>query len=218
MTLNGSITPVKAGGGSCWAIVPLKSLALGKSRLAPALPLFERRRLTLTLLRRTLSLLRDHPAVAETLVISADPLILAWAERFGGRTLVERGAAGLNGAVREAKAVAAVCGVERVLVIPADLPYLTQTDVSLLLRAAAPASTPNVVICSDRSGTGTNGLLLPAAAHFRFQYGPGSYQAHRQEAARVGLLCRSVDIAGFKFDLDTPAELEQLAADRIVGW
>jgi 2-phospho-L-lactate guanylyltransferase (CobY/MobA/RfbA family) len=38
---------------------------------------------------------------------------------------------------------------------------------------------------------------------FKFQYGPGSYHRHMQEAERLGMKSQIVHSPGLKFDLDT---------------
>ena len=59
-----------------WAIIPVKPLRDGKSRLAHLLSSNERAELTTNMLRRTLEVLNDVTDVFRTLVVSRDPAVL----------------------------------------------------------------------------------------------------------------------------------------------
>ena len=62
-----------------WAIVPVKPLRRGKSRLAGTLTEDERAELNRTLLQHTLRTLSDLKEVEEVLVVSRDPQALTLA-------------------------------------------------------------------------------------------------------------------------------------------
>jgi 2-phospho-L-lactate guanylyltransferase len=74
-----------------WAIVPVKPLRRGKSRLASALSEEERTLLNRYLLEHTLSTLADIKEVEQVLVISRDPAALSVAREHGARTVREDG-------------------------------------------------------------------------------------------------------------------------------
>ena len=74
-----------------WAIVPVKPLLIGKSRLGSVLSGEERARLNRMLLERTLGVLKDTPSIDGSLVVSRDPEVLAIAREFGSRTVLEHG-------------------------------------------------------------------------------------------------------------------------------
>jgi 2-phospho-L-lactate guanylyltransferase len=116
---------------------------------------------------------------------------------------------GLNAALAAAAEQALAAGVDRLLVVAADLPRLTAEDVAALAGVAA----GEAAIAPDRSGTGTNALSLPLpqAAGFRFQYGPESFARHQAEAARLGLPLGTIRSAGLGLDIDEPADLGALA-------
>ena len=79
-----------------WAIVPVKPLRRGKSRLAGTLSDEERAELNRLLLEHTLKTLIDLKEVAEVLVVSRDSSALALARDLGARTVQEDGAPALN--------------------------------------------------------------------------------------------------------------------------
>ena len=64
-----------------------------------------------------------------------------------------------------------------------------------------------VTLVPDRHGDGTNVLRLPATSGFRFSYGPGSFQRHRAECARLGLAVRVLCVPSLAHDVDWPADL-----------
>src|SRR5512132_1719176 len=141
-----------------WAIVPVKPLRRGKSRLAGALSEDERTELNQMLLENTLKTFSDLKEVEEVLVISRDPHALTVARNHGARTVLEDGQPHLNTALKRATVVAQVYATRGVLVLPADLPLISPQDIrELINRAVDP---PVVVIAPDRHRKGTNALLI----------------------------------------------------------
>jgi len=189
-----------------WAIVPVKPLQRGKSRLAGALHPSERAGLNRLLLERTVKTLTELKEVEEVLVVSRDSSALALARELGARTVQEDGAPSLNIALRRATVVAQVYASRGVLVIPADLPLLTAADVAALLaRATDP---PVVVIAPDRHHRGTNALLLSPADLIDYDFGDNSFSRHCERARRAGARLEVVELPSLGLDLDLPEDLE----------
>lgn len=198
------------------AIIPVKAGHESKGRLTHLLSAGERADLIRGFLRRTLALLNQAPAVARTLVVSRDPAALALARRYGAFALFEEGVPGLNTAVTQAVGVATAGQATAALILPADLPFIQSADVETMLAAGGAMNgrehnsdsgrPPAMVICPDRKNRGTNALLISLPADFVFQYGPGSFQRHRQEAHRLGIAVQVVRSPGLTFDLDTEAD------------
>jgi len=189
-----------------WAIVPVKPLRRGKSRLAGALSEDERTELNRTLLQNTLKTFSDLKEVEEVLVISRDPQALTIARNYGARTVRENGQPGLNTALKRATVVAQVYATGAVLILPADLPLVTRDDVlALIERAGEP---PAVVIAPDRHGTGTNALLISPSGLIEYDFGENSFQRHCQRAKEAGARLEIVDLPTLGLDLDLPEDLE----------
>jgi 2-phospho-L-lactate guanylyltransferase len=189
-----------------WAIVPVKPLRRGKSRLAGALSEDERTELNRTLLQKTLKTLADLREVEEVLVISRDPHALTIARNFGARTVREDGQPGLNTALKRATVVAQVYATGAVLVLPADLPLLTREDLfTLIERAGEP---PVVVIAPDRHGRGTNALLISPSGLIEYDFGENSFQRHCQRAKEAGARLEILHLPSLELDLDLPEDLE----------
>ncbi len=193
-----------------WAIVPVKPLRRGKSRLASVLSPTERALLNRHLLVHTLQVLSQVEAVEQVLVVSRDSGALALARHHGARTLQERGDSRLNLALRHATTVLQMYHVGVMMILPADLPLLEPADVQALLDAVAPP--PAVVLAPDRHGEGTNALVLSPPGVIPYRYGPGSFARHLAEARRVGVEPRIVERRGLAWDLDWPEDLEALRA------
>ncbi len=181
---------------SAWLVLPVKSIADGKSRLAPHLAGRARRGLNRELLGRSLALAARYPGADRTVVISRCPEVLATARARGMVCLLEEGT-GLNEAVQQALDWVRHVAMEPVLVLSCDLPFASEDDLRALVGH------DGVVLATDREGSGTNGLYLPAGAPFRFYYGLSSRQRHAAEAARLGLRCRVMHCSSLAFDLDT---------------
>jgi 2-phospho-L-lactate/phosphoenolpyruvate guanylyltransferase len=189
-----------------WAIVPVKPLRRGKSRLAGALSEDERTELNRSLLQNTLKTLSELKEVEEVLVISRDPHALTIARNYGARTVREDGQPELNTALKRATVIAQVYATGAVLILPADLPLITAEDVRTLIeRAGEP---PSVVIAPDRHGTGTNALLISPSGLIEYDFGENSFQRHCQRAREAGARLEIVNLPSLGLDLDLPEDLE----------
>ena len=189
-----------------WAIVPVKPLRRGKSRLAGLLTEEQRTGLNRYLLEHTLTILNKISDIEHTLVVSRDPAALALTRSMGGRTVLEDGAPQFNTAIQRATIVAQSQGARAVLILPADLPLVEPADLEALLSQGQTA--PVVVIAPDRRRDGTNGLFINPAGLIEYGYGPGSFQRHSQRATQAGATLVVVESDRIGLDLDLPEDLE----------
>lgn len=192
-----------------WAIVPVKPLRRGKSRLSGVLSEDDRADLNRRLLRHTVQTLKNIPEVVEVLVVSRDTEALSLARDFGARTLQEDGAPHLNVALQRATLVAQGYKARSVLVLPADLPQLSSEDIRSLLRAGE--KPPVVVIAPDHHHEGTNALYMNPAGLIEYDFGEGSYERHRQRALSAGVDLQICELPSLAHDVDVPADLDFLA-------
>ena len=189
-----------------WAIVPVKPLRRGKSRLAGALSEDERAELNQSLLQHTLQTLTDVKELEQVLVVSRDPHALHIARQHGARTVREDGQPQLNTALTRATVVAKVHATRGVLILPADLPLISREDVlTLMERAIDP---PVVVIAPDRHGKGTNALLISPSGLIEYDFGENSFQRHCERARQAGARLEIVELPSLGLDLDLPEDLE----------
>jgi 2-phospho-L-lactate guanylyltransferase len=189
-----------------WAIVPVKPLRHGKSRLAGTLNEDQRTELNKALLQHTLETLSELKEVDGVLVISRDPNALKVAHSLGARTVQENGQSQLNTALKRATVVAQVYATRGVLVLPADLPLISKDDILELIRRAGEA--PVVVIAPDRHGKGTNALLISPPGLIEYDFGEDSFQRHCERARQAGARLEVVELPSLGLDLDVPEDFE----------
>jgi 2-phospho-L-lactate/phosphoenolpyruvate guanylyltransferase len=191
-----------------WAIVPVKPLRRGKSRLAGLLSEEQRTCLNRYLLEHTLAILNKISEIEHTLVVSRDPEALALTRSMGGRTVLEDGAPQFNTAIKRATLVAQAQGARAVLILPADLPLVEPSDLQALISQGL--TPPVVVISPDRRLDGTNGLFINPAGLIEYGYGPGSFQRHSLRATQSGARLVVVNSDRIGLDLDLPEDLEMV--------
>lgn len=174
-------------------MLPLKQTDAVKSRLGAILPVAARADLVESMACHVLDVLNAVPEI--------DNMVLLTARRpiWWDGDWAEDGDAPLNDALA---AWRAAHGDAPMLVVHGDLPYLTQSDVAVLLDAAM---TSGAAMATDTHGTGTNAIALADGRDFIFRFGPDSRAAH---AAAGPIIC--VDSPGLARDIDTPGDLAAL--------
>lgn len=197
-----------------WAIVPVKPLRRGKSRLAGVLTQDERADLNRQLLAHTLETLTAIPELEHVLVVSRDQAALALARDYGARTVQESGAPQLNVALARATIVAKNYATRGVLIVPADLPLISSEDVYAMLDLLG--EPPVVVVAPDRRHEGTNALLVCPIGLIEYDFGPGSYQRHCDRALRAGARLEICELPSLALDMDLPEDL-QIVSDTLEG-
>lgn len=171
------------------ALVPLKTLDDAKSRLGAVLDAEERHALALRMLTRVVDACQG--AGLDVAIVSSDPMAYVAARELGA-DVIDDGGEDLTGSVR--RGLAAHADADAVVVIAADLPYVTAEDVEALLAAARP-----LAVAPSPDGR-TNAVAARPPSAFTPSYGPGSAARHGGTA---------VDRPGLARDLDTPADLDE---------
>lgn len=194
-----------------WAIVPVKPLRRGKSRLADVLSGEQRAALNKKLLIHTLDTITQVPSLEQVLVVSRDPEALALARFHGARTVLEDGTPHLNLAITRATAVAQMYNAVGVLVLPADLPQITPEDVNVMIEAAG--MSPSVVIAPDHRRMGTNALLIKPPGLLTYEFGENSFNLHVAQSRAKGVEPKIVELPSLAHDVDLPEDLVFLNGD-----
>lgn len=199
-------------------LVPVRGFATGKTRLADELTAAERAAIMRWMMEGVITAALSSGLLTELGVISPDPSVLAFARAIDQRVvpILQRDEQpGLNQAVTTGREWAMQQGAAGLLVLFADLPFMTPDDVRLIVNEPA-----EVVIATDRAGLGTNASLVRLAGRGRelvYQYGRDSAQRHAEAAARLGLSLAVIQTPGTAFDLDTPHDWRMLAARAAPG-
>lgn len=191
---------------SLWAIVPVKSLRRGKSRLSGVLSDEERSELNNDLLTKTLNCLKSIPRIDQTLVISYDPEVLAKAREFDAMTVQEGQKTNINNALRRATVAAKAYNATKIIIIPADLPFINKEEVEDFL--AQEGNPPEIIISSDRHSEGTNALFINPIGILEYNFGPWSFRKHIEQAERKKIMVKIKNMESLTFDLDVPEDLE----------
>ncbi|MGH2364735.1 MAG: 2-phospho-L-lactate guanylyltransferase [Chloroflexota bacterium] len=195
------------------ALVPVKSLAAAKSRLANELPPTQRSAVTLAMLRAVLEQLTLTPGIDALATISRDDDVAAVARELGSASLREQ-PGGLNPALEQGRAWARELGAGALLVVPGDVPLARASDFGAVLAALAHMQGPGVALTPSADG-GTNALLLRPPELIPFRFGPDSAALHQQEAERRGVAVALVPRPRLAFDVDSPADYQRyLALER----
>ncbi|MDR3574948.1 MAG: 2-phospho-L-lactate guanylyltransferase [Anaerolineaceae bacterium] len=191
---------------SLWAIIPVKPLRRGKSRLAGVLSDDERTLLNYTMLGNTLKAVSAVAEIDQVLVVSRDTSALALAREHGARTVQEEGSPELNTALRRATLVAKAYGARGVMILPADLPLINPKDIREFVGYSG--NPPEIIIAPDRRGEGTNALLVSPAGLIDYCFGKDSFKCHSQRAQKKAARLVVCKIEGLSLDLDLPEDLE----------
>jgi 2-phospho-L-lactate guanylyltransferase len=199
---------------SLWAIVPVKPLRRGKSRLSEILSEDERSRLNHFLFTHTIDVLLQVESVSEILVVSRDSDVLTASREKGVRTVTENGTPELNNALRRASLFSNVFSNEGVLIVPADLPMLTAGDVTDFI--AQRTEPPVMVISPDRRRLGTNMLLIDPADLISFSFGIDSFERHCELARQKGAEVVVYENPRISLDLDVPEDYEILCSSSVL--
>lgn len=178
-------------------VIPIKSFALAKGRLADTLSPDERA----SLARRCASTVVRAAGTMDVYVVCSDPEVAAWAES-SGCTVVDCPTPGLDSAVRAGRSRAAADGADHIVVAHSDLPLAR--DLSSVVRPGVVSITP------DRHRDGTNVLSFPTTSAMRTAYGPDSFDNHLRIARSLGLAVEIVEDASLELDLDTADDLAEL--------
>jgi 2-phospho-L-lactate guanylyltransferase len=188
--------------------VPVKSLDIAKRRLAGTLTPSERAVLTLAMMEDVLDACLVQRGW-EVWVISRSEAVLEVAARRRTRPVAERE----DGLLRAIRQVEQSMGGRwsRLAVVLADLPLLTGGTLAAALALGIGSA---VVAAPAESDGGTNLLLRRPPAAMPARFGPSSFSRHRTEAERRKLTFRAARFPELAFDLDRPADLARMVADR----
>jgi 2-phospho-L-lactate guanylyltransferase len=189
------------------AVMPVKSFGRAKQRLGDAVGQPDREELAAAMAVDVLAALRAVPAIAEIVVVTAEPRAASAAREAGAHLVDDPVEAGQSDAASRGVRAAMARGAERVLLVPGDCPSLHPGEVGALLDAFPGAG---VVIVPDRHGSGTNALLLRPPEVILPAFGTGSFARHAARGAGAGATVRVAQAPSLELDVDTPGDLAAL--------
>lgn len=189
-------------------LIPVKSTAWAKGRLASLLEQDARQRLSLAMLEDVLAAVM--PAVGRLVhaacVATADPEAMRIARTHGATVLVEQEQRSESHSVDAASGALARQGVEAVLTIPADVPAVRPEDIAAVLSAAG-ESDGAVLLVPSRDAKGTNAIWRRPPRAIPSRFGFDSFRKHQEEAEARGLSWGMLRVPRLALDIDEPEDL-----------
>lgn len=185
------------------AVIPVKSFALGKQRLAGALDPGRRAALARGLADHVATTVSDTGLMP--LIVTADAHVAEWATRAGFPSAADPGT-GLDAAASAGVAWADQARSDW-LILHADLPLIGADDIAALLRALEDG--PVIAPSSDggTSAIGTRG-------HGNFSFGPASFHRHLKTLRDAEVVTRP----GLLLDIDSGSDLEAAMSVPAGSW
>ena len=185
------------------AIIPMKPLSEGKSRLSQDLTADQRADLVLGLLRRVIVAIRG--AGMDTIwVVGGDERVNELTHLLGVDRLEELGT-DLNDTLKKAFALAFDHG-KSALFVAGDLPFLKPADIHSMMQASRRQG--NVTLAPARRDGGTNSILVPLGVPLEPELGSASFMKHLTQAAQLETSVAINSSQGLGFDLDVVDDLE----------
>jgi 2-phospho-L-lactate guanylyltransferase len=198
-----------------FAIVPVKRLENGKSRLATFLSSTERIKLCELLLKDTLSTLKKTSRISEVIVVSSDVQAEKIAKRYDAKFLKEDKDSGVNEAVAFADGYCSEARATATLVIPQDLPLLLPEDIDRICESAE-GYEKCLVICPSLRYDGSNALLRKPSLLLQTHYENNSYQTHLKIARDIGANVNVILSRRIMTDLDTVEDVQNLIKESSI--
>ena len=189
-------------------LIPVKELSTSMSRLGDILSQEEKIGLSLAMLEDVIEVVRGVGGIDPLVIVTRDARAARVAEKYGIEVIREpaetRGEGpavdyGARGLERR--------GIERLLVIPSDMPQVTAPDLESIL--AVDLGTPSVVMVPAHDG-GTNGMLRRPPTVIPSRFGPDSLSLHLKEAEERGVATRIIEMESFRVDVDTPEDMAEV--------
>ncbi|MGA3296152.1 MAG: 2-phospho-L-lactate guanylyltransferase [Candidatus Bathyarchaeia archaeon] len=195
------------------AIVPLKIPSKSKTRLSHRLTRDQRSDLTIAMLVKVLSALREARTVSSVTVVCADRRVRSITQKCGATFLWEGHRHGLNRALNFA--LKNLPNDSPVLIIHADLPFLTAKEVDQIVNGAAGHP---IALVPSKDKTGTNAILMQVPGLIKLAFGKDSFRKHLNLTKKKRVSCSVLRIEGVAFDVDEEDDLDELLRrSRIKG-
>ena len=189
-------------------LIPVKSLANAKQRLASMLDQPTRTRLAQAMLFDVLEMLHTCVSPAEVSIVTSDPFAVELSRRFEFQIIADNANRSETDAIEMATQFCEDQGIDSTLVIPADIPLVQASEIERILEGA-PVEGSVLVPAAD--GRGTNAAFRRPAGLFPLRFGNDSFKPHLGAARATDKPCVVLSLAGIALDIDNPSDLRQLA-------
>ncbi len=188
-------------------LIPFKSLATAKQRLAPALNAQQRSQFAEAMLRDVIAAAVDVAGRIDVAIVTGDPRAQSIARESGLLVIEDERNESETAAIEMATSwcqSAAAEGYDTTIVVPADIPLITGDELHRVLDAA-PQEGAVIVPAYDRRGS--NCILRRPASLIPLRFGNDSFLPHCESMRRTGKELVILELAGIGLDVDNPHEL-----------
>jgi 2-phospho-L-lactate guanylyltransferase len=196
-------------GTRIWAVVPVKSFARAKARLAPLLDSCQREELARAMLQDVLAALQTVAQLSGILVVSQDARAQQIARAHGARIVEHRLEEGPNAAIRLAMPLLREWRADAMVVVPSDVPQIEADELLPILqnlRGSAVALVP-----AARDG-GTNLLGCSPIDVIEPCFGPQSFVKHVNAAKHLALEPAVFPARSLMHDIDRSQDISEFRA------
>ena len=192
------------------AIVPIKALSSGKSRLHEALGRADAEALCLAMMQDVVAALIATPSIDRVVVATPDADAAAAARALGAEAF-DGPDPGLNPAIEQAATRLADEGADLVMAVLGDVAAAEPEDFERLVLETRAAGAPAVGLAPAADG-GTAALARMPAAAIPARFGEQSGERHRAAAREAGVALVELDLESLRLDLDRPEDVAAFLA------
>ena len=178
-------------------LIPVKELSTSMSRLGDLLTQDDKIALSLAMLEDVLKVATEISALEPFVIVTRDSRVAGVADSHDIEVIEEPVDA-------KGEEILARRGIDRLLVLPSDVPQLERSDIEAIL--AVDAGELSVVMAPAHDG-GTNAMFRRPPAAIPSRFGPNSLALHMQEAEARGVATRIIHLASLYVDIDTPEDM-----------
>ena len=189
------------------AVIPIKSLAHSKSRLASEFSRSELETLSLSMLDDLLGSLLATPALTRVAVATPDDRVAELARSLGAEAL-HGPDPGLKSAIDGAPAKLGLKSEEALLVVLGDLPDARPDELQRLFDAIQDSDGPVAALAPSSDG-GTSALLRKPHDCIPSCFGAKSALRHSEAAEAEGVPLLRIPLPSLDLDLDSAMDLDR---------
>ena len=196
-----------------WIILPVKHLQDSKIRLKDILSDEQRCQFSYLMVVDTLQTLCSSVNVQGVTIISSDQSLSRLAEQYHAEFILTDRDSGYSQDAMDAITALSQKGVDKIAIIPTDLPQLSHCDLELLDNAHQ----QGITLCAAEKDGGTNALVFTPPLAIPLLFGLDSCKNHQQAAKNRGVTVNTVHASGMERDVDRPDDLIWLSKQSSGG-
>ncbi|MDR3747823.1 MAG: 2-phospho-L-lactate guanylyltransferase [Acidobacteriota bacterium] len=188
-------------------LIPVKSLAHAKQRLASVLSQPQRSQLAEAMLREVMLAATGVIDRIDVALVTGDIRAQHLATEFGFGVIADTRNESETAAIEMATAWCEGRGYDTTIVVPGDIPLITSGELHRVLDAG-PAEGAVFVPAYDRRGS--NCILRRPASIIPLRFGNDSFLPHCEAMRQTGKQLVILEMHGIGLDIDNPQELDLL--------